>query len=253
MVAVVIGSTAAREHLPDWRKPRDLDVFATKPIDGAEVFWDDRLHAWFDENRVATLDELYTIKASHAYWELHGTWQKHMSDLLALKQAGAVLLPDLHQILYGIWQDKHGAKVLDLNQEAEEFFADAVTRVYVHDSIHESVAYYDRPLYERCLADGHSVKMDMQKVWGLPFLDQVKLFREEIYVTALERLIIPNNYKYSAGAAYQWALRRTITSLTKGKSALFLVDNFHQFYRADIDYVARHHNKSNKLIPLEEK
>jgi hypothetical protein len=199
----------------------------------------------------ATPDELYTIKHSHAYWELkNGSWNKHMWDLLELQRRGAKLIPSWHDVLYKVWEDRHGRKPVQFDQESRSFFADAVKRKYDHDSLHQSVAYGDRPLYESVLAKGAQVKMDMGKVWALPFEDQVELFREEIYVTALERIVIPKNYKVSAGAAYQWALRRTITSLTKGKSAQFIVSNFDIFRKPDMLYVQHHLSRKDRLIEL---
>lgn len=256
MTILTIGSSAARAWFPDWREPKDLDAFADEKLAGAvaDVFWDDRLYDLLGQrDRTATPSELYTIKHSHAYWELqNGSWSKHMRDLLDLKARGAQLIPEWHDVLYRIWEDKHGRKVVDLTQEADEFFSDAVKRKYVHDSIHRSVAYTPgKPLYEDCLKDGKSVQMDMAKVWALPFWTQVELFREEIYVTALERLVIPNDYRYSAGRAYQWALRRTITSLTKGRSAKFIVSNFEHFASPEGDYVQRHLDNKHYLEPLE--
>ncbi|WKW85822.1 hypothetical protein SEA_PHINKBODEN_17 [Gordonia Phage PhinkBoden] len=263
MPALVIGSVAARWHLPEWRRGKDFDLFTNWSSERLakgwpyetriEPFWDDRLFAILPQGtcRLATLDELYTIKFSHSYWELrNGSWSKHMADLLKLKDAGAKLIPEWHDLLYGVWEDLHGKKVVDLTQEADEFFSDAVKRIYVHDSIHDSVAYGDRPIYEECLKDGKSVQMDMAKVWAMPVERQLQMFREEIYVTALERLVIPQDYKCSPGAAYQWALRRTITSLTKGRSARFLVENFDVLRKPDIDYVDHHLSKSDKLVRL---
>lgn len=248
------------------REPKDLDLFVHTDFGtadewaaqgGRDVFQHKFINEWIDTrdnlSAYATLDELTTIKQSHAYWELrNGSWSKHMADLLALKAAGGKVIEGLHTMLYWVWEDTHGKKVVDLTQEAEEFFTDAVKRVYVHDSLHESVAYHDRPIYEECLKDGASVQMDMNKVWAMPFERQIQMFREEIYVTALERLIVPNDYLYSPGAAYQWALRRTITSLTRGKSARFLVDNFDLLRRPDVDYVNIHLQNKDRLVRLED-
>ncbi|WP_190822006.1 DUF7275 domain-containing protein [Saccharopolyspora pogona] len=254
MTYLVIGSTAMRAYIPECREPKDLDVFTQLPLDGAETFWHPSFEEWITPGtaRYATLDELYTLKVSHSYWELkNGSWDKHINDGMALKAAGARLLLDLHKLLYKVWEEKHGKKKVDLSQEAEDFFSDAVKRIYEHDSIHDSVAYGDRPLYESVLKDGASVDIDMGKIRGLPFEDKVRLYREEIYATALERLVIPSGYKCSPRRAYSWALRRTITSLTKGWSARFLVENYDVFRSPDCDYVARHKEKKHKLFPLE--
>lgn len=251
MTTLVVGSTAAKHWFEDWREPKDLDQWAQ--VGYGDLFWDERLRPLIGTGwkRYATPDELYTIKHSHAYWELkNGTWAKHMYDLLDLQRRGAQLIPEWHDALYPVWEDLHGKKQVDLTKEADTFFSDAVIRKYDHDSLHETVAYYDKPLYDYVLKDGKSVLMDMKKVWQLPHDDIVKMFREEVYVTALERLIIPNDYKFSAGRAYQWSLRRTITSLTKGKSARFIVTHFKEFSKPDIDYVQKHLANKQKLRPL---
>ncbi|WP_440066390.1 DUF7275 domain-containing protein [Streptosporangium sp. OZ121] len=258
MTVLIVGSTA----LTLWygntaRPPKDVDVFSPKDVGDTDRFWDDAFNVWFagkPEMSYATPDELITIKASHAYWDLrNNSWNKHMNDLLFLKERGAKILPDLHDMLYEVWERRYGKKQVNLTQEADDFFNDAVTRVYDHDSIHDSVAYGDRPLYESVLKDGASVQIDMAKVRALPFEDQVRLFREEIYATALERQVIPSGYTCSRRLAYAWALRRTITSLTKGWSSRLIVANYDVFFRPDTDYVARHLSRADRLIPLEGK
>jgi hypothetical protein len=264
VTTLIIGSTAAKHWLPDFREPKDLDLFTTQASTdfgpNVEPFSHVLISEWLEkafangrpwQNRgMADLDELYTIKISHSYWELHGTWTKHMEDAARFKREGAQLLPDLHDLLYKVWVEQHGAKKVNLNMDSSDFFNDAVKRVYDHDSIHASVAYFDHPLYEDVMMDGQSVKTDMRKVWALPFDLRVKLFREEVYATALERIVIPRDYKCSPTAAYVWALRRTITSLTKGRSATFMADNYELFRNPDCDYVQRHLDNRDRLVKL---
>lgn len=250
MTRIIIGSTAARQHIPDWREPKDLDVFTDAPRDGEDAFWDDSMRSQFgDADRVASLDELLTIKWSHAYWELpNGSWSKHMADILKLREHGAQLIPELHDLLYKVWETKHGVKRVDLNMDKSEFFDDAVRRTVDHDSLHLSVAFKPgRPLYELALKAGSTVAMDMDLVWSWPTDQVLDMFREEIYVTALERWIIPNDYEFSPGLAYQLALRKTITSLTKGLSAFFLVQQFGKLVRPTFDYVAHHRANEHYL------
>lgn len=256
---IVIGSTAIKHHFEDFpREPKDYDCFSNDPRrDEDSYFHPKMLQYWWTGSlspTYATPDELYTIKLSHAFWELpNGSWGKHMADLMFLKAKGCQVIEPLYKLLYEVWTEKHGSKKMDLSKESEDFFADAVKRKYDHDSLHYSVAYTPgKPLYEKFLKDGHSVDMDMQKVWAAPFEEQVALFREEVYATALERIVIPRNYIGSPGAAYHWALRRTITSLTRGRSARFIAENYDLFHRPDHDYVAHHRRNAHFLIPLEE-
>ncbi|MFE7717519.1 hypothetical protein ACFU44_00580 [Nocardia rhizosphaerihabitans] len=240
------------------RLPKDNDLFTDVPPSWlsqyTDAFWHPSFEEWIPEgtHRTATLDELYTIKLSHSYWELrNGSWNKHMADLVMLQDAGAKPIDWLHDLLYRVWEQRHGKKKVNLTEESDEFFADAVRRKYDHDSLHESVAYGDRPIYEEVLKDGKSVQMDMSKVWAMPFERQIALFREEVYVTALERKVIPSDYSCSPRGAYAWALRRTITSLTKGRSARFMSENYRTFRTPDIDYVRQHLSKIDRCIPLE--
>lgn len=258
MGTLIVGSHALNHVLGRVvREPHDLDIISDVEFEWSgpekvDSFWDDRLFdlvPWNYDQRFASLNELYTLKVSHSYWELaNQSWRKHIEDAMLLKQAGAHLDQELHDRLYKIWIDVHGKKVVNLNQDKGKFFTDAVVRKYDHDSIHDSVAYGERPMYEKILKDGSTVAVDMTKLKALSYEDKIKLFKEEVFATALERIVIPKNYRCSPMQAYAWALRRTITSLTKGWSAQFMVENFDQFRNPGSDYVKRHLDNMDKLI-----
>jgi hypothetical protein len=226
---------------------------------GVETLW----HPFMDEyvpwrylrivsEKLAYPNELYTIKISHAGWDLgFGSWEKHMHDCDFLKSKGMTVIQPLYDVLVRVWQDVHGRKKVNLTQDKASFFDDAVTRIYDHDSIHESVAYGDRPLYESVMKDDASVQTDMVKVRGLTCEQQLRLYREEIYATALERWVIPSDYRCSPTQAYARALKKTIVSLTKGWSTQFLAENYGALRRPDMDYVARHLSRQDRLIRLE--
>lgn len=260
MRSLIVGSHALKALGVCNREPKDIDWWSDKEknpnIFGQQVDW-----LWRDEfaefipetthTQYATLDQMYTIKLSHSHWELsNGSWNKHIYDLIQLQNAGAKLDFGLYKILYKVWEEMHGKKVMNLDQDKTEFFDDAVRRVYDHDSIHESVAYGDHPIYEDILRDGATVDVDPGKLWSLPHERLVQLFTEEVCVTALERIVIPRNYRTSPGAAYLWALRRTITSLTKGKSSRFILMNIQEFMKPDPNYVKRHLDNKDKLVRL---
>lgn len=258
-MALLVGSTALQKHIPSLnRKPKDAD-WIVSPYDRyqypGDTFSHVLLNGWVGDyygglNRIVTLDELYTLKVSHSYWEIGNTWGKHIYDIQLMKEHGATLIPDLHKTLYKVWEEKHGKKKTNLSMEKGSFFKDAVVRIYDHDSIHDSVAYGDKAMYESILKDGSTVDVDSGKMWALSHEDLVKLFREEVYATALERILIPTGYAYSPGAAYLWALRRTITSLTKGRSATFIVDNYREFAKPEADYLQRHLDNAHRLVKL---
>lgn len=265
MTVTLTGSRAMKHWFPDARTPRgDWDWHSDKPgwwpgelpvdqftrlCERHDVFVDERLAAW-PWGEIATPDELYTLKISHSFWELNGPghWDKHASDIVFLERKGAKFLRPLYDILLPIWKERYRKNPTNLSQTAGKFFADAVNRLYDHDSVHRSIAYGERPLYESVLRDGSEVAVDNDKFRAMDHDTQIRLAREEIYVTALERILIPRGYKGSPSAAYHWALRRTATSLFKGDWALFLMLNLDELMRPDCDYRRRHLDNKHKLL-----
>jgi hypothetical protein len=264
---MIIGSAAIKHWFPHFpREPKDHDIWSIVPKMNRKVddYWDHRLQDWLDIRKsygylgqYLTPDELYTLKVSHSPWELkNGSWAKHMHDVVWLKNAGARFIRPMYDILLPIWKDLHGPKRVNLNQESGAFFTDAVVRIYDHDSIHDTVAHYDRPLWMEVLKDDNDVAMDMAKVWALPFDRQIELFREEVYATALERWLIPQDYEMSPSLAYSMALRKTITSLTKGDSSLFMILNYDIFRQLPKDchgdawYLRCHQENKHMLVKL---
>lgn len=264
----LIGSAAAKHWFPDFREPKDRDFHSPNHCevisieDGGirlDVFTDERLGAW-NWGAIATPEELYTMKVSHSFWEIgrnvmerQANWNKHMSDVVFFQRKGVEFNRELYDILKPIWKDLHGKKITSLAQNADNFFGrDAVVRIYDHDSIHDSVAYNDKPLYESILVPGEEVMVDSTKFFdGMDYATQLQLVREEVYATALERILIPKDYKHSPRAAYAWALRRTITSLFKGEWALWAVLNYDVLAVPDVDYMQRHLDNKHKLIRLD--
>jgi hypothetical protein len=253
VTCILIGSAAIGKYIPGFREAKDMDVFCSGgrlPAIRWDSFWHPDLEAWFgNQLRCATLDELYTIKLSHSAWDV-GSWEKHMQDIVDLRIHGAEVIEELYDLLYGVWEKVHGRKRTDLNKDKTEFFDDAVKRKYDHDSVHYTVAYEDRPNYEKWLVPGETVKMDFKRFWQAPESEHIMHFREEIYATALERIIIPSDYTASPRRAYAWALKRTVTSLTKGRSSRFIAERYGVFRKPDVDYVGRHKSRAHLLVPL---
>lgn len=246
---VLIGSTALAQYIELGRTPKDIDYFTPYvPCEG-ESFWHDDLEKW-DWGPVATLNELYTIKVSHAFWELKNcSWNKHMHDLIVMQRAGATFIRELYDLLYPIWEERYGRKPGNLNVEPEDFFNAHVSREYEHDSIHQSVALYGEPLFKKILRDDHGVAVDWSKFTALPEPLKLDLVREEVYATALERYIIPADYQHNPRRAYADALRKTITSFWKGNYALFVVLNFDELKTPAHDFVALHLANQHVLKP----
>lgn len=258
----LVGSRALHAQGYPFRAAKDWDYLADKPWDltkfglyETDLFWDSRLAA-LDWGRVATLDQLYTLKVSHMFWEINRssvTWNKHAYDCIALSRMGAKFNRAEYDILKPIWKERHGRREVNLRQTKDQFFSDNVVRHYDHDSLHESVCYQPAlgPAYTWVLKPGSEVDCDYALFEELPHDYKIQLCREEIYVTALERLLIPSNYQYPARRAYHWALRRTITSLFKNDWALWMVLNLDELLVPDVDYRALHKQRAHLLIPME--
>lgn len=259
MTATLIGSRAMAYHFADARKPKgDYDYHSPSILRSdvvlpprSDVFVDYRLARW-NWDKLATPDELYTLKISHSFWEINGpqSWDKHASDIVFLSRKGCKFLRPLYDLVLPIWKERYKKQPTNLKQTAAKFFTDGVNRKYDHDSVHETIAYGNRPLYESILADGETVAVDNSKFWAMDHDTQIKTCREEIYATALERILIPNNYSGSARQAYHWALRRTATSLFKGEWALFLLLNLDELMVPDVDYKQLHLDNKHKLREL---
>jgi hypothetical protein len=119
-----------------------------------------------------------------------------------------------------------------LNQSNEDFFDDAVKKVYDHDFIHELAAHYDKPLYTR-------LKYDDSKAWcekdlwdQLSHEDKVKCVQEEAYVIATERFLVPKDWSGVYGEAYVKAVKKICTTLTSGWFRDFSIDNHPQIVRS---------------------
>ncbi|QDP59484.1 MAG: hypothetical protein GOVbin4162_58 [Prokaryotic dsDNA virus sp.] len=260
---IIVGSTAAKYWWDDWRDPNDLDLWHGENSiymkgDGEDVHIlpNEVMRLIPDIDGYAPPDVLYTIKLSHSGWDNHA-WEKHKQDALLMQSKGCKLIPALYDALVQHWRGELGNKdFLSLSQNKEDFFTDNVTYVYDHDWLHSVVSYPNDPVYSKILKDGEDVLVDKEKFNSLPFEQQVRMFREEMTVIAMERWVIPSKGKICWWRAWQWSLRKTITSLTKGWATSFIVLNLEHFIKPEYSYfknIMEEFNMSNKvdLAPFE--
>lgn len=231
---LIIGSTALNYFYPECRKPHDLDLmsYTSRMERGFENYW-------FDESSELILelnkDDKYidpnlllTLKLSHLAYDIN--FSKHINDTLFLKDKEHKVNKDLYDKLVKFWikSPSHGAKWAKLDgATSKSFFEDKVTRKFNHDSLHETVSHYERPLYERILKEPGKVACSEIKFNQLDYEDKIKLVKEEIYVTALERFIIPLDFKCSVGSSYMKSLKKLCTTMSgAGWFKFFLLDNY---------------------------
>ena len=234
---ILVGSSAAKVHLPFFREAKDIDAWCREKI------WDIDCSVMPPEifklmehnslvNRCASLNDLLTIKLSHLPYDIQ--WKKHLNDYLVFKKHGAQINQALYVALQQHWESVHGNKsFLSLYRTKDNFFDDYVEKEQEHDYLHELVAYPDKPVYSRCLQEGQEVMIDWDKFLAIPFEQQVKMFREEINVIATERWLLPtkDSGKITFREAYSKSLHKTVTALTKGKASRFLCENIEEFIR----------------------
>lgn len=243
---MIIGSMALQYHDIEFRTPMDLDVFIRErdkaeslPHCDVQYVPDSVYNLLEGKDGHATPDAVYTIKLSHLPWDMHnvdgvhgmdGIWLKHYRDVQYLKRIGCKLLEPLYRALIEHWTQKNGDKpFLSLEQDKEAFFTDYVTYKYEHDYLHTLLSYPEEPIYLKCVRDGKEIDIDENKWYLLSFEDQVEFFRQEIGVIAVERWVVHKHIPLVT--AWTLAVKKTITTLTKGYMSEFIVRNIEHFIK----------------------
>jgi len=244
MSDLIIGSTAIKYWFPEFRAPKDTDYISKHPSVTKDVqrYWIDEFQELIDRNGSAKYlapNLLYNLKCSHFGWDIH--WLKTANDILFLKSKGCKFDPELYKKLVNGWIKVHGKKWAALkDKDAGAFFNDAVNRKYVHDDIHKAVAVYDEPLYYRILENENSVKCLERKFKQLSIRDQLLLVQEEIWVTALERYLIPSDFTAGDKLSYSKSLKKLITTMSSGWFKMFIIENYHLLYSSnDKQYITK--------------
>jgi hypothetical protein len=118
-----------------------------------------------------------------------------------------------------------------LNKTAKDFFDDNVSnRTFIHDQIHEVMAFGDRPMFEKIQKEPGKVACSKEKFNALHYIERIRCVQEEAYVIALERAMIPMLFEgapiANAQKAYQWAVMRIATTLCSGWFREFAVEHY---------------------------
>jgi hypothetical protein len=229
---LIIGSTAMRHWFPDFREPKDLDLLTPHDVKVSkpgviETQWHREAEFLIKSSKdsvFADPDLLFSIKVSHAHWNIH--WDKTMYDIEFLKRKNAVLDMEIYNRLIPVWEEIHGKKKVNMRQQVDAFFNDAVKREYDHEMLHELVAFYDKPLHERLRRDHSTAWCDKDLFDALSDDDKARCALEEILATAIERGRL-NDYsnKIEKMVAVNKAHFQLCTSMTKGWFARFLILN----------------------------
>lgn len=252
MRGLIFGSTASKYFFPDFREPKDLDILTPeiKMTKEEQYYWFGPSSEYILANNkhpeYVDPEFLLTIKMAHAAWNVH--WEKTMADIVFFQRKGLKMNVELYKLLMKDFTEHYGKKWATLkDKDSDSFFKDAVKRKYVHDTIHEAVAYYERPLYESILTNDKTVLCSKAKFELLSLDDQLKLAKEEVFVTALERFLIPQDFKFSKQRAYWLSLKKFITTMSSGFMRKFLIENYDALAINKDDYVSKFQQNQHKL------
>lgn len=159
--------------------------------------------------------------------------------------------------------DRLGSSNVNLNVSNEEFFGEgkkntmkSVQRYVEHDSIHELVMYYTRPIFETLKTDKSKALLSRKLFEESTTEVKLNCVREEAMAIAIERycydcikineyrFVIPHYVrigqtpKLTSQEAYELALERVCTTLTSGWFRQFAIYNWPIINQVDKDLVA---------------
>ena len=244
---MLIGSKAAKIHFPDFpREPHDTDYISENEIDKADCHYCEGFEyilKKYPNLDVAPPEVLYTLKLSHAFWDVW--WDKTMFDICFYQSKNISIDEELFAILYKDCEKRYGKKKAYLAKSNEDFFTDSVERIYVHDDIHEAIAYGNEPLYKKIKKDQSKASTSHDLFLALSDEEKLNLCREEIYVTALERILIPKDFHKHPFAAFKESAKMLITSMSKGWFPKFIVQNWLKIRDYKYDFVSKFKTKLN--------
>jgi len=218
----LFGSHLIKKYYSDFRKPNDIDWVTNdesemkKSIIGKEEYY----YIPFTPDREMTPDEIYTVKVSHAIYDIH--WRKTMSDIRFLQMKGCKVLPEFLKKLREHWVKIHGEQHrTDFEVEPGDFFDDRVKRKVSHDELHKMLN--PSPTYKKMIDDG--VTPSSVKFFNLTENEKKEALFEESFVIAIERL--SNN---PDRLAYNIAQQSLVTRLHPVWLADYVIENWMKWY-----------------------
>lgn len=178
---------------------------------------------------IPSLDMLFTIKSSHKYLKNSPHFWKTLIDYHSMKLAGAKIRPEYESFLSLREKETYNYNHPKLNQTKQNFFSDdLISYKYDHDTIHQSVATFERPAYTFYIKEGEQVQCDKNKFFSLPLEYQLAGVVEEAAVLAIERSLVPHPGVWSPEYAWKFALSKVCTSITSGWFRKFAFENCFQ-------------------------
>lgn len=208
----------------------------------------------------AHIDWLLFFKESHKFKKDSVHFLKTLNDIKLLREIGAQMPVSLESALFKERERlTYTNKLPNLNVKSGEFFnPNTVQYKWDHDSIHRAVALYGQPAYlfykypdkeVLCSEELFEIQPEHIKLAGV---------YEEACVLALERSMIPFDFKPNPHKSFATALEKVATSITGGWFREFAYRHYHDVLKVyntngrDL-YVERFHKalESGIILPFE--
>lgn len=181
--------------------------------------------------KIPPLDYLYAMKKAHIGYPVN--WEKNISDYHRFKALGIKLSPEAYNFYTARKAEieTRFSTHVNLKVSNDKFFGQYdINRYYNHDDLHEWVKHEDVPMYKKIKHDQDMALCNYELWQELSYSQKLNTVREEVYSIALERVMIPfimtRNKFYDYHKAYEWALMRVSTTLTKGWFKEFAIENW---------------------------
>lgn len=217
----LFGSHLIKKYFNDFRVPNDID-WVTNDIYELKKSTKDVEYYFipFSPDREMTSDEIYTVKVSHAIYDIH--WKKTMSDIRFLQIKGCKVIPDLLNKLREYWIGVHGEqKRTDFEVLPGKFFEDRVRRKFDHDDLHKMLN--PNPTYFKMIDGG--VTPNPEKFELLTQDEKKELMFEEAFVISIERF-----FNQPDKNGYNKAQQNLVTKLHPVWLADFVIENWSKWY-----------------------
>lgn len=236
----LFGSKLIKKYFPDFREPNDTDWVTNdqSKLKPSKIGEEEYYYIPNSPDREMTPDEIYTVKVSHAIYDIH--WRKTMSDIRFLQIKGCKIIPDFLQSLRTHWELIHGVQVrTDFEVEPGDFFEDRVRRKLNHDELHQILN--PAPTYLKIIDNG--VNPNSDKYYNLTQDERKEVLFEESFVIAIERFCKSNDRM-----AYQVAQQTLVTRLHPVWLADEIIKNWNKWYWNPQN--SKFYNKYKKLKNL---
>lgn len=209
----------------------------------------------------ASIDWLLFFKESHKFKKDSVHFLKTLNDIRLLQDIGAQMpVSSINPLFKDREKSTYVNKLPNLNVKAGEFFnPNTVQYKYDHDSIHRAVALYDKPAYLYYKHPDKEVFCSEELFFAQTQEIRLAGVYEEACVLALERSMIPFDFKPNPHKAFTMALEKVATSITSGWFREYAYRNYYKVLKFYNDhgrdlYVQRFHKglEAGIILPFQQ-